>query len=60
MWCRQLVRCEATIHLLRPVLSGESRHKEVRYFHIDEDNQFGEAQFVGWMRQASELPGERM
>jgi hypothetical protein len=44
---------------LRPVPLGESKHKEVRYLDIYE-GQFDEAQFVDWVRQASELPGERM
>jgi hypothetical protein len=44
---------------LRPVPLGESKHKEVRYLDIYED-QFDEAQFVAWVKQASQLPGERM
>jgi len=44
---------------LRPVPSGESKHKEVRYLDIHEDD-FDEAQFVAWVKQASRLPGERM
>ena len=44
---------------LRPVPSGESKHKEVRYLDIHEDD-FDEAQFVAWVKQASQLPGERM
>ncbi len=45
---------------LRPVPPGESRHKDVRYFHIHEDDQIDEAQFATWVKQASQLPGERM
>jgi hypothetical protein len=44
---------------LRPVPAGESKHKEVRYLDIRED-EFDEAQFVEWVKQASQLPGERM
>ena len=44
---------------LRPVPPGESKHKDVRYLDIHEDD-FDEAQFVAWVKQASELPGERM
>jgi hypothetical protein len=44
---------------LRPVPSGESKHKEVRYLDICE-GQLNEAQFVAWVKQASLLPGERM
>jgi hypothetical protein len=44
---------------LRPVPSGASKHKDVRYLDIYEDA-FDEAQFVSWVKQASKLPGERM
>ncbi|TIP73386.1 MAG: DUF1801 domain-containing protein [Mesorhizobium sp.] len=44
---------------LRPLPPGESKHKEVRYLDVYED-QFDEAQFAAWVRQASQLPGERM
>jgi hypothetical protein len=44
---------------LRPVPLGESKHKDVRYLDIHE-NQFDESQFVAWVKQASQLPGERM
>jgi hypothetical protein len=45
---------------LRPVPPVESKLKEVRYFHIHEGDQIDEAQFAAWVRQASQLPGERM
>lgn len=45
---------------LRPVPPGESKHKEVRYLDIYEGEQFDEAQFAAWVKQASRLPGERM
>jgi len=44
---------------LSPVPPGQSKHKHVRYLDIREDD-FDEAQFVDWVKQASELPGERM
>jgi hypothetical protein len=44
---------------LHPVPPGASKHKDVRYLDIYE-NQFDEAQFVAWVKQASLLPGERM
>jgi hypothetical protein len=44
---------------LRPVPPGESKHKEVRYFDIREGD-FDEAQLAAWVKQASQLPGERM
>lgn len=44
---------------LRPVPSGESKHKDVRYLDIHE-GQLDEAQFVDWVKQASQLPGERL
>jgi hypothetical protein len=44
---------------LRPVPHGESKHKEVRYLDIHE-GELDEAQFADWVKQASQLPGERM
>ena len=44
---------------LRPLPPGESKHKDVRYLDIHED-QLDEAQFAAWVKQASLLPGERM
>jgi hypothetical protein len=44
---------------LRPVPPGASKHKDVRYLDIYED-QLDEAQFAAWVKQASQLPGERM
>ncbi|MPZ40500.1 MAG: DUF1801 domain-containing protein [Rhizobiales bacterium] len=44
---------------LRPVPAGESKHKDVRYLDIYED-QLDEAQFTAWVKQASLLPGERL
>jgi hypothetical protein len=45
---------------LKPVPPVESKHKDVRYFHIHEDDKLDEAQFTTWVKQASKLPGERM
>lgn len=45
---------------LRPVPPGESKHKEVRYFDIREDEPLDEAQFTSWIKQASRLPGEKL
>ncbi|WP_439496519.1 DUF1801 domain-containing protein [Bosea sp. (in: a-proteobacteria)] len=44
---------------LRPVPLGASKHPEVRYLDIYE-GQLDEAQFADWVKQASQLPGERM
>lgn len=44
---------------LVPVPPGKSKHPEVRYLDIYE-GQFDEAQFAGWVQQASQLPGEKM
>lgn len=45
---------------LRPVPPGTSKQKEVRYLDIHEDDPLDEAQFTAWVKQASQLPGERM
>jgi hypothetical protein len=45
---------------LRPAPPGASKQKEVRYLDIHEADQLDEAQFAGWVKQASQLPGERM
>ena len=42
---------------LRPVPPGESKHKEVRYLDIHEDDHLDEAQMATWVRQAAALPG---
>jgi hypothetical protein len=42
---------------LRPVPPGESKHNEVRYYDIREDDQQDEAQMTSWIRQAAALPG---
>jgi hypothetical protein len=45
---------------LRPVPPGESKSKDTRYLDIHENDQLDEAQLAAWVRQASQLPGERM
>jgi len=45
---------------LRPVPPGASKQKEVRYLDIRKDDQFDEAQFTAWVKQASRLPGQRL
>jgi hypothetical protein len=42
---------------LRPVPPGTSKHEEVRYLDIREDDQLDEAQLATWIRQAAALPG---
>ncbi len=44
---------------LRPVPPGTSKQKDVRYLDIYE-GALDEAQFASWVKQASELPGEKM
>src|SRR3954467_9790028 len=44
---------------LHPLPPGESKHKEVRYLDIHED-ELDETQLLDWVKQASQLPGERM
>ena len=44
---------------LRPVPLGESKVKGVRYLDVYA-GQLDEAQFVEWVKQASQLPGERL
>ena len=45
---------------LRPVPPVASKSQDTRYFHIGEHDTLDEAQFAAWVKQASELPGERM
>jgi hypothetical protein len=45
---------------LRPVPPGESKSKDTRYLDIHEDVQLDEALLAAWVKQASQLPGERM
>ncbi|MCY1532461.1 hypothetical protein D9M68_677370 [compost metagenome] len=45
---------------LQPVPPGASKMPGTRYLDIREDHTLDEAQFLAWVKQASELPGERM
>ena len=42
---------------LHPLPPGESKHKDVRYLDICEDDKVDEVQLGEWIRQAAELPG---
>ncbi|KQW86680.1 DUF1801 domain-containing protein [Brevundimonas sp. Root1279] len=44
---------------LDPVPPGKSKHPEVRYLDLHE-GEFDEAQLAAWIKQASDLPGERL
>src|SRR5437899_2313593 len=46
--------------LIVRTVPGESKSKDTRYLDIHEDDQFDEAQLAAWVKQASQLPGERM
>lgn len=45
---------------LKPLPPVESKQKDVRYYHIFEDQGIDEAQFIDWVKQASTLPGEKL
>jgi hypothetical protein len=45
---------------LIPVPPVGSKSGDTRYFHIHGSEELDEAQLADWMRQASQLPGERM
>jgi len=45
---------------LRPVPPGKSKTPDTRYFDLREENGFDEAQLAAWVKQASQLPGERL
>jgi hypothetical protein len=45
---------------LRPLPPGASKSKDTRYLDIYEDDQLDETQLAAWVKQASQLPGERM
>lgn len=42
---------------LRPVPPGKSKHDEVRYLDIREDDKLDQARLAQWIRQAAALPG---
>lgn len=45
---------------LSPPPPVESKMANARYFHIHEKDEIDEAQISDWVKQASQLPGERM
>ena len=45
---------------LRPLPPGDSKSKNTRYLDIHEDDALDEAQLAAWVKQASQLPGEKM
>jgi hypothetical protein len=45
---------------LHPMPPGTSKQAKVRYLDIHEDDELDEAQFRDWVRQASQLPGEKL
>jgi hypothetical protein len=45
---------------LRPLPPVESKHPNVRYFHIHEHDPMDEELVANWIGQASELPGENL
>jgi hypothetical protein len=45
---------------LHPAPPVESKSGDTRYFHIHENDQLDETQLAAWVKQASQLPGERM
>ena len=42
---------------LRPIPPGESKHEDVRYLDIHEDDQLDEEQMAAWIKQAASIPG---
>jgi hypothetical protein len=45
------------MHVAATVPPGASQHKDGRYYlHIDEGDQFDEAQMATWVKQAAALP----
>ena len=42
---------------LKPLPPGESKHGEVRYLDIHEDEPLDEKQLVAWVKQAAKIPG---
>jgi hypothetical protein len=45
---------------LHPIPPGKSKQKEVRYLDLHEEDKLDEIQFASWVKQASQLPGEKM
>lgn len=45
---------------LKPMPPVESKSQDTRYVHIHEQDDVDEVQLADWIRQASQLPGEKM
>lgn len=45
---------------LNPLPPGESKQENVRYLDIHEDDEIDEAQVAEWVKQASQLPGDKL
>jgi hypothetical protein len=45
---------------LSPLPPGASKQKDVRYLDIRENDPIDDVQFGDWVKQASQLPGERL
>ena len=45
---------------LRPLPPGASKKEDVRYLDIRENDPVDDEQFIDWVKQASQLPGERL
>lgn len=45
---------------LEPLPPVGSKQKDVRYFHLHEDDTLDEDQFMDWVKQAGRIPGEKM
>lgn len=45
---------------LQPAPPGKSKYEDVRYLDIRGIDAVDEAQFVDWVKQASQLPGEKL
>jgi hypothetical protein len=43
---------------LEPTPPGTSKHQQVRYLDVHEDEEIDEQQLTAWVKQASEIPGE--
>ena len=42
---------------LRPLPPGKSKHKDVRYLDIRQDDEIDDKQLVKWIKQAASIPG---
>jgi hypothetical protein len=45
---------------LEPPPPVASKQKDIRYYHVQEDEEIDADQFADWVKQASQLPGEKM